>query len=94
MIALVIGFIRSSKKSYGRADDAISLDTDRTYTSADGVGGIDFNSNGFTLQDNHRQEMLHLVRMFIGDSKDNATYNFWKDYSANSNNFEVINTPI
>ena len=24
--------------------------------------------------------------------KDNATYNFWKDYSANSNNFEVINT--
>ena len=47
------------------ADDAISLDiTDRTYTSADGVGGIDFNSNGFTLQDNRTQEML-VVRMFI-----------------------------
>lgn len=81
------------RSPYGRADDAVSLDiADRTYTAADGVGGIDFNSNGFTLQDNHTTRNASGGSYVYMAFKDNATYNFWKDYSANSNNFEVINT--
>lgn len=81
------------RSPYGRADDAVSLDiTDRTYTAADGVGGIDFDANGFTLQDNHTTRNASGGSYVYMAFKDNATYNFWKDYSANSNNFEVINT--
>lgn len=81
------------RSPYGRADDAISLDvTDRTYTSADGVVGIDFTSTGFTLQDNHSTRNASGGSYVYMTFKDNATYNFWKDYSANTNNFESINT--
>lgn len=81
------------RSPYGRADDALSLDVnDRTYTSADGVVGIDFTSTGFTLQDNHTTRNASGGSYVYMAFKDNATYNFWKDYSSNTNNFESINT--
>jgi hypothetical protein len=76
-----------------RADNAMSLDiNDREYTAADGVGGIDWGTDGFTLQDNHSTRNASGGTYLYMAFADTSSYLMWKDYSNNGNHWDMVNT--
>jgi hypothetical protein len=70
------------------ADNALNADlSDREYTAADGVIGIDFDANGFTLQDDHSTRNASggtYIYMAFADTREAA---FWKDVSGQGNHW-------
>ena len=74
------------------ADNALNADlSDREYTSADGVIGIDFDANGFTLQDDHSTRNASggtYIYMAFADTREAA---FWKDVSGQGNHWTPNN---
>tara|TARA_Y100001937_G_scaffold112774_1_gene160720 strand:- start:988 stop:5148 length:4161 start_codon:yes stop_codon:yes gene_type:complete len=94
----------NTRNPQNTADKGINADlSDREYTSADGVVGIDFDSDGFTLQDNHTTRNASggtYTFMAFGDTREAA---FFRDVSGNNNNFtpnnldyrdSMIDTPL